>query len=193
MGILQSTSLSNWNYFLAIERDLEVLSRYVEFTSNNYNTYSLEIVRILFAACSEIDVILKAICNNESPSTRCKNIIEYKEVVKSKLPNMIEFEVTLPRWGMNIIPWEEWEFQDVPSWWTAYNKVKHYRNEEFHRANLFYTLKSVAALYVSVLYLYHSEAKEGTLLPSPSLFRPSNANFAGSTFNDYEFGLRYNL
>ncbi len=40
-------SLSHWNYFLAVEEDLNGVSRYIEFDNNNYKTYSLELARIL--------------------------------------------------------------------------------------------------------------------------------------------------
>ncbi|HLA26797.1 MAG TPA: hypothetical protein VJZ49_02765 [Syntrophales bacterium] len=52
-------SLAHWNYFLALEKDIEVLSRYVEFTQKNFTCYSLEILRILFSAASEVDVVAK--------------------------------------------------------------------------------------------------------------------------------------
>jgi len=56
---LAGPSLAHWNYFLALEKDIEVLSRYVEFTQKNFTCYSLEILRILFSAASEVDVVAK--------------------------------------------------------------------------------------------------------------------------------------
>ena len=44
----------HWNYFLALERDLEIVSRYVEFCSQNFEVYSIEFAHLLFAAASEI-------------------------------------------------------------------------------------------------------------------------------------------
>jgi len=47
MGIQQRKSLNHWNYFLAIESDLEAVSRYIEPCKANFKTYSIEQARIL--------------------------------------------------------------------------------------------------------------------------------------------------
>ncbi len=36
MTITVTQSKPHWNYFLALERDLEIVSRYIEFTSPTY-------------------------------------------------------------------------------------------------------------------------------------------------------------
>lgn len=44
MGIqLSGKPKLHWNYFLALERDLETVSRYVEFTPDNYKIHSIEL------------------------------------------------------------------------------------------------------------------------------------------------------
>ena len=52
----------HWNYLLAIEKDLENLSRFVEFYDDNFKCYSIEISRLLMASAAEIDVICRQIC-----------------------------------------------------------------------------------------------------------------------------------
>ncbi len=93
MGILHKASGGYWTYFLAMERDLEVLSRYVEFATANMTTFSLEMARILLAAGSEADVLLKAVCEREDPSAQARTIGAYFNVISSKLPNVTSFEV----------------------------------------------------------------------------------------------------
>ena len=194
MGILQEHSyLSHWNYFLALERDVEHLSRYVEFSTNNWDAYSLEMARIILAAASEADVLLKSLSARVCPEAKAENILGYKEVLAESFPDIPMFEVLLPRWGLNLTPWSNWANNEVPLWWTAYNKVKHHRDNEFHRANLHHTLNAVAALYVINLYFYRDQAVEAKLIPMQSLFRPSNEHFGGTTFNDVEFGINYRL
>ena len=194
MGILQRQNyLSHWNYFLALERDVEHLSRYIEFSTHNWEAYSLEMARILLAASSETDVLLKALCEKLAPEKGADSINKYKDVIKHHFPAIPQFEALLPRWGLNLTPWSNWDNDDVPIWWTANNKVKHHRDGEFHRANLHNTLNSVAALYVINLYFYRNQALSGELIPMQTLFRPSNEHFGGTTFNDVEFGINYNL
>ena len=103
------------------------------------------------------------------------------------------FEATLPRWGLNLVPWSKWASNEIPIWWTAYNKVKHHRDKQYYRANLHNTLNAVAALYIINLYFYKQEAESAQLLPMPSLFRPTNEHFGGTTLNDVEFGINYKL
>ena len=61
MGIKTAKIDPHWNYFLAIERDLEPLSRYVEFNPKNFDCYSIEIARLLLAAAAEVDIVCKQI------------------------------------------------------------------------------------------------------------------------------------
>ena len=57
ISIKQSNNLVHWNYFLAFDSDAEKLSRYIEFTSDNFGTYSIELVRLLLSVASEVDVV----------------------------------------------------------------------------------------------------------------------------------------
>ncbi len=50
MGIQQKETLLHWNYFLAIESDLEKVSRYIEFAENNYGVYSIELAHLLLTS-----------------------------------------------------------------------------------------------------------------------------------------------
>lgn len=51
-----------WQYFLAIEQSLRETARFVDFSKDNLDTYSIEFARILLTAGSEIDVICKMLC-----------------------------------------------------------------------------------------------------------------------------------
>lgn len=47
MTIHRAATLGHWNYFLALEHDLDQLSRFVDFSGND-DSYSLEIERKAF-------------------------------------------------------------------------------------------------------------------------------------------------
>ena len=138
MGIQSRPAKPHWNYFLAIERDVEVLSRYVEFDTRNFDCFSIEIVRILLAVGSEIDVICKQICRTINPSSKADDINDYRNEITSAFPHISDFEVIVPRFGLSLHPWDEWRdaTAGVPLWWTAYNKVKHHRDSHYEYANL---------------------------------------------------------
>ncbi len=81
MTIQESKSLLHWNYFLALESDVERLARFVEFTSKNFEAYSIEMAHLFLAAASEVDVVAKQICSNMDASANADNIEQYRGVL----------------------------------------------------------------------------------------------------------------
>lgn len=194
MGIQTHKIEPHWNYLLAIDRDLDELSRYVEFDEKNFDCFSIEIARVLLAAGAEVDVVCKQICRVIDSKSSADSINKYRSEIKPAFPGIPQFEVWLPRFGLRLKPWDEWKkASGVPFWWTAYNKIKHHRDSEYHRANLKNALNAVARLFVMVLYLYKEKAELGELLPSPQLLRVDKRHFAGTTHGGYEFGINYRL
>lgn len=179
MGILETPTSKHWNYFLALEDDVERLARYVELTQANFETHSIEIMRILFGACSEIDVVAKLLCKKIESSSRASKINLYRNEITAAYPQLANARVNLPQFGLDLTPWLNWkDARKSPYWWKAYNDVKHERNEYFRDANLQNCLNAVGALFVLLLFFYLEEADRGDLRPSPRLFR------AGAPFDD---------
>src|SRR4030042_5009668 len=180
MVILTGPSLAHWNFFLALEKDIEVLSRFIEFSEKNFECYSLEIARILFAAASEVDVVAKQLCVKVNTNSTASNIHQYRDEIKNVYSNIPNFKVTIPRFGLELSPWTNWNNPNgVPDWWTAYNKVKHNRNTDYDKGNLKNCLNAVAGLFVIILYLYKEKAENAELIPIPSLFRVTEEHFDG--------------
>lgn len=171
-------SLPHWEYFLAIESDLEKCSRYVEFCPDNYNTYSLEFARIIMASGSEFDSIIKLLCKTIAPKKRPNNILKYYPILNSKYPNFTLFEISIPRYKIRLHPWKDWSATKSPDWWSkAYNKIKHERDKYFKDANLINTLNAVSGLLCVILYYYKTCFDGGSEIDnrySPRLFVPSD-------------------
>jgi len=156
-----TTPKHHWNYFLAIEKDLEKMSRYIEFCSDNLQTYSIELAHILLSASSEVDVIMKQLCGLLAPSGNYENINHYKAIILATSPDLINEEIEIPRFGMTHRPWENWNGNDNPDWWRSYNRVKHQRNDHYPEANLQNTVNAVGALLIACVYYYkHSFSAE---------------------------------
>jgi len=173
----------HWNYLLAIERDLEEISRFVEFDVRNFECFSIEIARLLLASAAEVDVVCKQVCKTINPKSNANSIHKYKTEILSAHPGIPQFKIILPRFGLTLTPWDEWNKPDcVPLWWTAYNKIKHHRDSEYHRASLKNALNSVAGLFVMVLYLYKDKANMGQLDPLPKLLQVDDAHYIGYSF-----------
>jgi len=146
VGIKQTVNRLHWSYFIALGQDLTQASRFIEFTEKNYSVFSIELAHILLATSSEVDVILKDLCNIINEDKKHENINDYKETIQEKLPNIINEVCYIPRFGLELHPWSNWNDDSNPNWWRSYNNVKHQRSKYFEEANLKHALNSLAAL-----------------------------------------------
>jgi hypothetical protein len=184
MGITREETLLHWNFFLALEEDLETLSKYIDFSAND-DVYSIEIARLFLNTCSEVDVILKQLCKAINNESNAGSITAYFNEISAVFPQFLDFKVTIPRLGLTLTPWIDWS-QDHPTfWWQHHNKVKHHRHENFDKANLKNCLNAVAGLYIAVLYLYQQQAESGDLLQLPKLFNVADEHFGGTKMGRY--------
>jgi len=177
-----TTSKPHWNYFLALESDLETVSRYVEFSAPNLDVYSIELAHLLFAAASEVDVIAKLVCAILDSAAPRNDINDYQAVIMAKMPDLASMQVFIPRYGLQLTPWDNWINSTNPDWWRSYNKVKHERDQYFHQATLKNALNALGALFaLSFSYYRLSLSVSGAPLspkdttrqlePSATLFR----------------------
>ncbi len=145
----------HWQYYKSILGDLEVLSQYVEISTDNYTTHSLEFTRLLLSVGSEIDVVAKLLCKATGPEAGADNISKYREILTRKFPGLPEVEVSLPKYLISLKPWFDWLENRTPEWWNCYNKVKHERSQHFREANLVNVLLATSGLCILVSYLYY--------------------------------------
>ena len=151
----------HWNYFIALERDLDVTSRYVEFCRSNFRVYSIEFAHLLFAAASEVDVIAKLLCERLRPGAPHGNINEYRLVLATL--GLHKAKVFVPRYGLTLKPWANWARSKNPDWWKSYNNVKHQRDKHFKEATLQNALNSLGALLLLTYHHYSYETPAGTV------------------------------
>ncbi len=144
----------HWNYFIALERDLEAVSRYVEFCEPNFKTFSIELARLLFAAASEVDVVAKLLCEKINPTARRRNINDYKATLLPAIPDLPDTAVFVSRYGLSFKPWSNWADTKNPLWWCSYNDVKHKRDAHFHKATLENALNALGALLIVTFHYY---------------------------------------
>lgn len=174
------TDLIHWNFYISLEKDLENISRYIEFSSANEKTYSIELAKLLMATSSEIDVVLKMLCSLLQSRTR--NIDEYRDCIQNKLHELINEEILIERFSMRMKPWLNWDNRSSinPTWWRSYNKVKHERNLNYPAANLKNTINALGALLIVLIHYYKKKEnlsyKDTTrlLVPESSLIHLDN-------------------
>jgi hypothetical protein len=125
--VQSTTSKLHWNYFLALEKDMETVSRYIEFAEPNLAVYSIELAHLLFTASSEADVVCKLLCGKIAPNDARENINDYRRILKNGVPAICTENVFVLRYGLALTPWVNWTHHpdSNPDWWRAYNNVKH--------------------------------------------------------------------
>jgi hypothetical protein len=122
-----------WQHFLALEADFAATSRYVEFSKQNFKTYSIEYAKLLLAVGSEVDVLCKVICEKLDPAAKRANIDNYRDCITAHCMIAPE-EVFIRRFGLTFKPWDAWAHGKNPDWWGDYNDVKHHRHLYFGKA-----------------------------------------------------------
>ncbi len=142
-----------------MEEDVNKLSRYIEFHPDNFNVFSIELVRLYLSICSEVDVVIKELCKKVTPESKTSRINEYKAVIKPQLDTFINQSAISSEHIIHFMPWKDWNGEKNPEWWTTYNKVKHNRTEHYSKATLKNVLEALAALYVVNLYLSYMDMK----------------------------------
>lgn len=85
--MIRNTELFNsfirnyWKYYIELEKEFQLVSRYVEFTEDNFSTYSVEFLKLYQAVCSEIDVIGKMMAsqinNSFNPEDKSNSIYKW--------------------------------------------------------------------------------------------------------------------
>ncbi len=183
----------HWNYFLALDDDAANLARYVEFSNANFNTYSIEMARLLMAASSEVDVVAKMLCKIINPNSSAKDINDYRTAIMSSFPAITDYTIVIPRFGLELLPWQNWSSNKNPDWWRDYNSVKHERNSNYTKANLSNTLNSIAGLFSILLFCFKEDAENGDLLPIPKMFSVPPGKFSGVSIDSKGLTYHYNF
>ena len=173
MGINQVEVDTHWNYFLSLEEDFLRVSRYVHFNISNNKTHSIEFARIILSVGSEVDVVAKGI-SKEITGKATENIKEHMSTLMSKFPDIPKHKVFMDRFGMDVVPWENWENNKSPDWWHSYNNVKHNRGKHFQEANLENTFRAIAGLFILLVYYLRGMGAD-IVRPSPSLLSTDEA------------------
>lgn len=186
-------SLFHWNYFLSIENDFVELARYVDFSSENWRCFSIEISRLHQSCCSEVEAVLRHVCESCEGHNLDKLFGDLHFYVEKYIPRIKKFSVQMPLHGLHFTPFSKWTSAAAPQWWSDHNKVKHRRSEHFVRGNLENALNALAALYVANIYLYRDGSSCGPLYPNASLLVPESEHDGGFTMTDNGLGRCFNL
>ncbi len=144
-----------WSFYLRLETEFLNTLMYVEFSQDNYLTYSIEYEKLLLSVGSEIDTVCKLLCKEVDPSQSPAKIYEYANILSDYndlTTQKVRFQIDMQEY----IPFDNWTSEQSPEWWKAYNKVKHERlvNENYKKGNLENVFMALMGLYLLNRYCY---------------------------------------
>ncbi|MZK16701.1 hypothetical protein [Dorea longicatena] len=147
-------NLKYWLFYIQLEREFCETLNYVEFSDDNFKTYSKAYAKQLISIGSELDIIFKKLCQYVDSSKPRKNIKDYANIL-CNYDELIDAEVCFSFNRKLYKPFSNWTPDSSPSWWRAYNKIKHHRaeKENIKRANLKNVFYALTALFVLNRYL----------------------------------------
>lgn len=141
----------------SVESDFRTLFDYIEPHDANLNTYSTRLYEIFLRASTEFESNCKAILTaNNYVRAGDWNMNDYKKLEPAT--HLSKYRLKLTLWSPTskiLQPLQPWGGGHALQWYQDYNKVKHNRSTEFHRANLSNTLDAVAALFIIVFSQFH--------------------------------------
>lgn len=146
----------HWRQYRLLEDDLIQLSNYVDFRQANLNTCSNRIAMLLVSTCALIDSTMRELYELDS-TANMKSIANL--LLNDPMFNCDTAIRVLPSLanGMILKPWSSLASGIngmVPSWWKAYNSLKHDRFRNYEQGTLENLLTAMSGLYsVEMLYI----------------------------------------
>ena len=164
----------HYQYFLALEQEFDDSIRFVELDAQNSNAFSTAYLKMLFAACVEIEAVLKELDKRSTTTTSANNMDQLRASILAEYPNFHKIEVKIPRYSLTLSPWASWASGTNPDWWHAYNATKHSRQTSYVQANQKNVVEALAGLFASLIYLYAAANPRVPLEIEPRLFEFDN-------------------
>ncbi|MBS1057908.1 MULTISPECIES: hypothetical protein [Gluconobacter] len=139
-----------------IYSDLEEIFRYIEPNFRNFHTYSHKLRELLMISCTEVECIMRMICddNVEEEDIPRNNFYKTGDYFNLKEAMKLgEWSLTLKNYSglPPLKPFEPWS-KDEPTkslfWYDAYNKVKHHRERNIGESTLLNVLNAVSAIHI---------------------------------------------
>ena len=151
------------NQYSLLEKDFIEATQYVTFESDNYQTYSNVFSKLLLQIGSEVDNILKSICEIEGRTY----ISDYAKEVLNRYPGITAQKVIIRDNQQVLIPYQGWCINEPSKslkFWDAYNSVKHDRIKNYKMGTMGNVSLALAGLYVLNIYycddLYRQNQEE---------------------------------
>lgn len=148
------------NYLRQLELILDELFdifRVVSPQSRNMKVFGNAIRNVLILSCTEVDSLMKSVLNGNGYKVDRPNMNDYRQLI---IPMKL-FDYTLAFRYINEVggktPFGKWEPKEnsySPSWYKAYNNVKHDRINNFKEANLRNAIETTLGFATMLIAIY---------------------------------------
>ena len=156
-----------WQQYKLPEKRMLELSEYVMVTQKNFPVFSAQFIQMFLTICSEIDSVADKFCSllGIVASKDKYGIMKKINIIVDKYKNLRDWkcDTKSPFDVLHLVPFKKFDGEQSADWWTAYNKVKHFRTDiddngvyNYERANLKNVIYSLSALYM-LLYKMKTE------------------------------------
>lgn len=137
----------SWQYFLTLERDFLEMTAFVDVDPRNFHVFSDRFRSLLILLGAEIDATCKFVCKQANPDSNARSIDRYRSEISGRFPLVYLTQVHIRRYDIIFAPWMSWFEKTSPTWWRAYNDVKHDRHEHRAQANLLNVIQALSGLF----------------------------------------------
>ena len=168
--------------------DLRLAFEYVEPHDDNVDVFSHRFYELLLRGCTEFESLCKTLLKKSgisfSDDGNIKDYFHLTELINQlRLSGMI-----VKRWNpypRAWFPFADWNDQNTgPSWYRAYNRVKHSRREEFPKANLQNTILAISACVALLCEAYG----DNFLSSSPQVHVYADENGSVVVYDELDLG-----
>lgn len=143
-----------------IEEEVLNLSSSIHFTDDQINVYSVDIADLIVRCSIEIESIVKDIYNSETKTIldspgKCLKWMNEKWKISKKAISIISPHFHFNKAFPQLLCPLDYEKNSPEDFYKQYNAIKHNREKNINKANIYTLIRVLGALYILNLYYYN--------------------------------------
>jgi hypothetical protein len=139
----------NWDFFSALEQELEASQAVIDIHQDNYHLTSEHYSSIIVKSCAEIERIYGLVCGKTLEVK--SDIKDCIHAITDHCHDFFNTEIHMPMNNQIIKPWSSCAQGNDPEFWKAYHVIQHATTSA--KTTLEHAIHSLAALFALLLAL----------------------------------------
>lgn len=154
----RSPSEVHWEYYLGLEEDFLKCARYIDLSNDHMDVFSQLFTQTLISGCAEFESVSKAIASCVG-FRKISGIKDVRKIYSLKEVFLWDTQLRVLRGDIEVKPFADWPENESPSWWQAYNEVKHARHTSMQFGSMKNALYSLGGCFLANIILMNNESK----------------------------------